>query len=104
MASSHDAEQTTAVHMSKGLAKCDDLGMRERRLVVTDGVDISDAVNWEAVRIAPASQVIPLHSSLPHMLLETFLKLYSIERVCFAACLSSPGTAGFLVLISNVTP
>ncbi|KAA6429453.1 MAG: transcriptional activator DEMETER-like, partial [Trebouxia sp. A1-2] len=55
MASSHDAEQTTAVHMSKGLAKCDDLGMRERRLVVTDGVDISDAVNWEAVRIAPAS-------------------------------------------------
>lgn len=68
MASSHNAYQTTAVHGDKGVANSDDLGVRDRQLVVTDGVDISDAVNWEAVRIAPASQVILLHSSLPHRL------------------------------------
>ncbi len=68
MASSHEADQTTAVRMDKGVAKRDDLGMRERQLVVTDGVDMSDAIDWEAVRRAPASQVILLHSSLPHRL------------------------------------
>ncbi|KAL0042280.1 hypothetical protein WJX77_008246 [Trebouxia sp. C0004] len=57
MASSHKADQTTFVHMDKGTANSDDLGMRERQLVVNDVADISDAVNWEAVRRAPASQV-----------------------------------------------
>jgi len=68
-ASGHNADQTTFVHMGKGMANCGDLGVRERQLVVTVMTDITDAVNWEAVRIAPASQVILLHSSLPHRLL-----------------------------------
>ena len=102
MASSHDADQPTVVHMDKGVANCDDLGMRERQLVVTDGVDISDAVNWEAVRRAPASQVIPLHSSLPHRLHEAPIKVCSVKGF-LAACLSFPGTAGFFVLNSTLT-
>ncbi len=103
MASSPNADQTTAAPMDKGLANCDDLGMRERQLVVTDGVDISDAVNWEAVRRAPASQVILLHSSLPHKLLAQSISQTVQRQFCFAACLSSLGTAGFLVLISTLT-
>lgn len=79
LASSLNPDQPTAVHVDKGEAKCDDLSVRERQLVVTDGVDISDAVDWEAVRRAPASQVILLHSSLP--VLEALLKLCSIEFV-----------------------
>ena len=69
LASSLDPDQSTVVHGDNCMAHCDDLGVRERQLVVTDGVDTSDAVNWEAVRRAPASLVILLHSSLPHRLL-----------------------------------
>lgn len=34
-------------------------GTPEGQLVVTDGADISDAVDWEAVRLAPSTQVSP---------------------------------------------
>ena len=81
MASSHNADHTAAVHGDKGLANCDDLGVRERQLVVTDGVDISDAVDWEAVRRAPASQVYfftpACHTGFLH---EASLRLCSIMR------------------------
>ena len=56
-ASSSNVEQGAETHADESRKITDDFTAQGGQLVMTDGADFSDAVDWEAVRVAPLVQV-----------------------------------------------